>query len=429
MDHKKFKDPEIEKNSLKQKILVGGIAIVVFISLVLFGTTPTKNNTSSDESDSYEVRLVNSILSGNTNENNYALGQEAEVESNAAEIKKLKSIVEKLSKKTSQKDEKIEKLTKAANEVIDKQSNKILDLASKVQQQVPSNVIGKTTTQNSNNNDNPFSISGIERNSSTSSNKTEPNTLGQNTSGGIIKLSLTKNREGKNLTDYIPAGTYASAMIISGADTSVGINSNGDPKPVLLRIKGYARTANNTITGDTNKINLDGCLVTGQAKGELSSEKVYIRTMILSCSFLPGITQEFKMTGYVAGKGKAGIRGRVISREGDLIQKSFLIGLAGGIGESASNALSPTKSIITNGATSTISDNRTSEQKIADGLGMGLGKGFKNAADRISQYFIDRAEQYQPVITLQAGTEVEIIFIKGIDLKNQKIEKEYNNAQ
>ena len=125
----------------------------------------------------------------------------------------------------------------------------------------------------------------------------------------------------------------------------------------------------------------------------------------------------------MAGTGKAGVRGYVISSEGDLIEKSLLAGLAGGLGEGVSKTFTPTKSISTSGNTTNTTDGRTKSQKLTDGFGMGIGKGFKNAADRISQYFIERAEQYQPVITLQSGTLVEFVFMQGIDLKNTEMKE------
>lgn len=43
----------------------------------------------------------------------------------------------------------------------------------------------------------------------------------------------------------------------------------------------------------------------------------------------------------------------------------------------------------------------------------GLGK----AGEMLSDYYIKRAEQYQSVIDVPTGVEVEIVFQEGVDLK------------
>jgi conjugal transfer pilus assembly protein TraB len=43
--------------------------------------------------------------------------------------------------------------------------------------------------------------------------------------------------------------------------------------------------------------------------------------------------------------------------------------------------------------------------------------GVKEAASTLSEYYISRAEQYQPVISLYGGTKVELVFMEGISLK------------
>ena len=139
------------------------------------------------------------------------------------------------------------------------QSNEILKLQSKALDAPVSNVkpnssvINHQTTSSygtNNTNGDPFSVTGVQQQSpsNTQQNMVSPNNM-QDSSGGIITLSLTKNRKGKDFSDYIPAGTYVTAKIISGANTTVGINSTSDPKPVLLRLQGKAKTAN-TITGE-----------------------------------------------------------------------------------------------------------------------------------------------------------------------------------
>ena len=49
----------------------------------------------------------------------------------------------------------------------------------------------------------------------------------------------------------------------------------------------------------------------------------------------------------------------------------------------------------------------------------GLGAGASSAGQKVADYLIRRAEQYQPVIQLQAGTPVTVVFIEGARLDGE----------
>ena len=62
----------------------------------------------------------------------------------------------------------------------------------------------------------------------------------------------------------------------------------------------------------------------------------------------------------------------------------------------------------------------TQRSEAGDILGQGLGKGVGKASDRLSKYLIDRAEQYQPVVSISSGLEVELVFHKGVYIDGRK---------
>ena len=94
-----------------------------------------------------------------------------------------------------------------------------------------------------------------------------------------------------DLGGWLPAGSHAEAVVLAGVDASAGISSQGDPRPVLLRITGPAWTA--AEDGTALSVDLAGCTVTGAAHGDLSSEKVYARLRTLTCaSSEPGTVVE-----------------------------------------------------------------------------------------------------------------------------------------
>ena len=205
---------------------------------------------------------------------------------------------------------------------------------------------------------------------------------------------------------YVPAGSYAEAVVIAGADASAGVQSQGDPRPVLLRLTSPAYGA--AVDGTASRSDIEGCTVTGAAYGDLSSEKVYVRLQTMACAGeREGTVVETPVSGYVAGGGAAGVRGAVVSREGALVEKAFYAGVFSGFGQSATQAFSP-QAVLAGGGAATIANTG-----IEDIGRAGLGSGIGTAGQQVSDYLIRRAEQYQPVIQLAAGTPVTVVFIEG----------------
>src|SRR3546814_8473307 len=75
--------------------------------------------------------------------------------------------------------------------------------------------------------------------------------------------------------NYLPAKSYAKARVIVGVDAASNVQSQSDPLPVVLRIVGPARSV--AQNGKVLTTRIDGCLVNGAARGDLSSEKVYVK--------------------------------------------------------------------------------------------------------------------------------------------------------
>ena len=224
----------------------------------------------------------------------------------------------------------------------------------------------------------------------------------------------------RDIGAWLPAGSHAEAIVLAGVDASAGVSSQGDPRPVLLRIVGPAWTAADE--GTALAVDIDGCTVTGAAHGDLSSEKVYARLRTLTCAGgEPGTVVETDVAGFVAGAGKTGVRGPVVSREGALVEKAFLAGLVSGLGEGAASAFAPRAVATGTGASVTNT-----------GLGeigrAGLGSGASSAGRKVADYLIRRAEQYQPVIQLQAGTRVTVVFIEGAWLDGRTERKGKSNG-
>ena len=207
--------------------------------------------------------------------------------------------------------------------------------------------------------------------------------------------------------NYLPPNSIAVAKVIVGVDAAAGVQSQTDPLPVVLRITGPARSVYDN--GRLLTTNIAGCLVNGAARGDLSSEKVYVKLQRMTCPQPNGRYAVSDVKGFIAFGGKTGVRGRVVSREGSLIGQAFLAGLAGGFGRGFS---ANTSSLMT-GTNVSVNGQRP---KLGAGeiLEGGLGEGVATSADMVSKYLIERAEQYQPVIEMPTGIDVEIVFLEGV---------------
>jgi conjugal transfer pilus assembly protein TraB len=229
--------------------------------------------------------------------------------------------------------------------------------------------------------------------------------------GTAERITPGKTTSYTDSANYLPPNSIARARVVVGVDATTSVRSQSDPLPVVLRITGPARSV--YAEGRLLKTQIEGCMVNGAASGDLSSEKVYVRLQRMTCPQPGGRFAVSEVKGFIAFGGKTGVRGRVVSREGGLIGQAFLAGIAGGIGRGFSfnseNAFSGTN-VSLNGE----------RQKLSPGeiVQGSLGSGIAGSADQVSKYLIERAEQYQPVIEMPTGIDVEIVFLDGVFIRN-----------
>ncbi len=235
----------------------------------------------------------------------------------------------------------------------------------------------------------------------------------------IESKSFKSKRKTLKLGEYIPANSYASGKLISGVDAGVGMNAESNPRSALLRITGEVVSAG--FGGKYLKTNkLIGCQMSLKAVGDISSEKVYLDGVVMSCAKDANSFIEIPVKAYVSSLGKAGVRGEIVSREGDMVLKSFVAGIASGFGNGISEFSRPQTSLLGNNAT--ISDSQKARNLFNGGMGSGLSTG----SNSLAEFFIKRAEQYQPVISVNEGVEVNIVFIEGFSLNEEQDDEKRN---
>ncbi|MDP3935753.1 MAG: TraB/VirB10 family protein [Alphaproteobacteria bacterium] len=245
----------------------------------------------------------------------------------------------------------------------------------------------------------------------TSSVQGQPQTTGFN-QRGVQKIVVNLNNKiskQRHFTNILPAGAFAQAVLIGSVDANCGVSSTSDPKPVLLRLLENGTLPNNF------KSKLKRCVAIGASHGDLSSERVYIRLERMSCiEKATGEVIETDVAGYIAGEdGKAGIRGEVVDRSGSMIARAAVGGFFGGISQFMQGS-------IMNQQLSQLSKETDGKAIFnMDALKQGGVQGVGSALDKLSDYYIKRAEQLQPVIQIAAGRTVDIVFTHGAKIGSQ----------
>ncbi|HYG27857.1 MAG TPA: TrbI/VirB10 family protein [Caulobacteraceae bacterium] len=234
-----------------------------------------------------------------------------------------------------------------------------------------------------------------------------PSTPGSPAQGGFMSGAL----QTFETASYVPPNAYVKGRVLVGVDAAAAVNVSSDPKPVLFRLLGPAVGVGTA--GRFQSTDLTGCTVNGAAFGELSSEKVYIKLQRISC---PAGREKFSVAtveGYVAHAGKAGVRGRVISREGDLTNRAMVAGALQGLGEVFSGATANGANALQMTGDGLFGSPKLTNEEIAKGA---VGGGVSGAASMLADYYIKRAEQYQPVIEMPTGIDVELVFLSGFEV-------------
>lgn len=225
---------------------------------------------------------------------------------------------------------------------------------------------------------------------------------GSNGTSATVRNGMTPKIKQEGST-FLPIG-FVPVRLLGGIDAPTGGQAQSNPLPVVLEITDMANLPNQF------RANVKQCMVIGAAVGDLSSERGYIRTELLSCIRRDGRVLEAKVHGSVYGEdGKLGMRGRLVTKQGQLLANSLLAGVVGGIGRGISTYSAQTATTVTNGTSSV---NITPGKYAEAGVGGGVGE----ALDRLANYYITLAEKTFPVIEIDAQRNGDLAFTQGIAL-------------
>lgn len=211
--------------------------------------------------------------------------------------------------------------------------------------------------------------------------------------------SVSEGKKEKTVLDYLPDGTYVKAVLLNGVDAPTGQHGLQDPYPAILRIIDYANLPNNFRT------DVVSCRLVGEARGSLSSNRVLIKVNTISCVKRDGSVFVKPVTGFVTGEdGKIGVSGIVVTKQGAILARMLIADLLGGFG-------SALKQSVTNIAVSPTGTVQTVNPE--DSLTAALGTGVAQTVNRLAQFYYDMAKEMFPVIEVNAGRKVDVVFINA----------------
>lgn len=233
----------------------------------------------------------------------------------------------------------------------------------------------------------------------------------QNLEKEVVSQVVSELPKHITANEYVPAGSFVRAVMIGGADAPTGGQAEENPVPVLFEIEDVASLPN------AHEYDLVSCRVVGAAHGEVSSERAITRLEKLSCVDDKGVIYESFVKGHVYDEtGRLGIKGRLVTKQGQMIANSLFAGIGAGIGGAFQNSA-------TNYSTNALGTQTSSFPSASEAVQAGLGQGIASTFDRLSKYFIRLAEQIFPVIEVDAGRIVDLVFTSGFEVKPGVISK------
>ena len=213
----------------------------------------------------------------------------------------------------------------------------------------------------------------------------------------------TKDTPDENRSVYLPP-SFVSADLLSGFAAPTMEAAKSDPRLVLLRLQDLA------VLPNAIKSDLKGCFALAEGYGNLADERAHLRLVRLSCIARDGTSViDEKVKGFVVDEdGKIGLRGRVVTKSGALLARSFVAGFLDGFGRAIEEGAYDTSS-------SAIGDIRTLNPDKS--LEAGIGRGIGEASGNLSKFYMELARQTFPVIEVGSGKRVSVVTSEGVELK------------
>lgn len=239
--------------------------------------------------------------------------------------------------------------------------------------------------------------------------------IGMNHNANASKLDDKKDETDKKKVRsiYLPP-SFMEAELLTGFDAATSGSGNNSPEPMLLRIQTPAQLPNDI------KANLKGCFIIAEGVGRLDKERADVRITSLSCISKKGASViDAKVKGFVTDSdGKVGLSGRIVSRMGSAVARSFVAGIFGGAGEALKSS-SLTQATSALGTASTVDSSQIGKNA--------LGGGIAEGANALQKFYLDLAKQATPVIEVAPTKAITVVLSEGVEVQFKEIPQAQND--
>ncbi|MET3435996.1 TraB/VirB10 family protein [Sphingomonas sp. 1185] len=215
--------------------------------------------------------------------------------------------------------------------------------------------------------------------------------------------AATTDTKKKSRTIYLPPG-FMKARLLTGIDALASRDATSNPEPLIARVQAPAVLPNDV------KANLAGCFVVGNATGSLAKERVEVQLVSLSCvDFDERSVVDQPIKGFfVDTDGKKGLSGKVVTRAGASLARTFIAGTIAGISQTVEGTFGST-------ATSALGNVRTLDP--GDAAKSGIAGGLGKASDKLADFYLDLARQAGPIVEVGAAKDVVVVIQEGVPLE------------
>lgn len=236
----------------------------------------------------------------------------------------------------------------------------------------------------------------------------------------IHMVSFRKKRQFGSISrlnprHYVPSNTSVRAVVLGGADADASVNGQSKNNGVML----FKFLEDGTLPNG-QRSRLRGCRVSANSYGDISSERAFATLYRLSCAHPGEPIIDKEITGWVFYNGKVGIKGKPLMRDGKVMTWAGVSGALSGIAQAAQYAQS-VQQFGAYGATSLVPSSNIGPFAAYGGA--------SKAADKLSEYYVKRAEQYHPVIQVGSGNVVTVVFKDGFYLEPDEETRRYANRE
>lgn len=229
---------------------------------------------------------------------------------------------------------------------------------------------------------------------------------------------VEENEDEKSIKYVIPPGTLVKGIIVQGVSQAIGVNKPADPEVALIRIISAGKLPKKL------RMALKGSNLICSTEGNLSNRRVRVRGETMSKHKKNGTFVVTNVSAVISGPGgKAGVPARVISHGG--VQAGYA-----GVSSALGAATTAMQGVLNNQYITQLAQTAPTKTILnaTDFTNVGA-QGLNGGFDKLTDYYIKMADLYSPVLEIDMGTEVSILFTTAVTIGDKNIKKKIESER